>query len=117
MFSLVQGDRKTKYPQQEDILEQALPALPLLEEFEDLFLEDLVWAHAVSLHQWLNTPQFELVAPLVSLLQKGLQDKEQVKQIGPEVEFVARYAATIGGRNLKLVRVCLSKVGWSCSLL
>ena len=66
--------------------------------------------HAVSLHQQLNTLQFEFTAPLVVLLQSGLQDKEQIEQLGPEAEFIARYAATIGGRNLKLVWVCLSKV-------
>ena len=57
-FSSARGDRKKKYPSQEDILERAKPALPLEEEFDDLFLEDLVWAHAVSLHQRLDTPQF-----------------------------------------------------------
>ena len=60
-----------KYPQQEDILEQAKPALPLEETFNDLFLEDLMWAHAASLHQWLDTPQFEFTAPLAALLQRG----------------------------------------------
>ena len=84
--------------------------------FNNLFLEDLVWAHAVSLHQQLDTPQFEFAAPLVALLQRGLQNKEQIEQLGLEVEFVARYAVTVGGRNLELVQVCLSKVGWSCSL-
>ena len=69
-------------------------------------------AHVVSLHQWLNTPQFEFAAPLVALLQRGLQDKEQVEQLTPEAEFVVRYAVTVGGRNLELARVCLSKVGW-----
>ena len=54
----------------------------------------------VSLYQWLDTLQFHFVAPLVSLLQRGLQDKEQIKQLGSEVEFVVRYAAMIGGRNL-----------------
>ena len=73
------GDRRTKYPSQEDILEQAKPALPLGETFDDLFLEDLVWAHAVSLHQRLDTPQYHFAAPLVGLLQRGLQDKEQVE--------------------------------------
>ena len=101
-----------KYPSQEDILEWAKPALPLEETFNDLFLEDLVWAHAVSLHQWLDMLQYHFTAPLVGLLQRGLQDKEQVEQLTPEAEFTARYAATIGGRNLELVRVCLSKVGW-----
>ena len=114
MFS-VWGDCKKKYPSQEDILERAKPALPL-EEFDDLFLKDLVWAHAVSLHQWLNTPQFQFAAPLVVLLQRGLQDKEQIKRLTPEVEFVVRYTATIGGRNLELVCVCLSKVGLGRSL-
>ena len=57
-FSSARRDCKKKYPSQEDILEWAKPALPLEEEFDDLFLEDLVWAHAVSLHQRLNTPQF-----------------------------------------------------------
>ena len=80
--------------------------------FDNLFLEDLVWAHAVSLHQWLDTPQLHFVAPLVSLLQRGLQDKEQVERLTPEAEFVARYAASIGGRNLELVWVCLSKLVW-----
>ena len=111
----MRGDRKKKYPSQEDILEWAKPALPL-EEFDDLFLRDLVWAHVVSLHQWLNMPQFHFAAPLVALLQRGLQDKEQIKRLTPEVEFVARYAVTIGGRNLKLVQVCLSKVGLGSSL-
>ena len=60
-------------------MEQAKPALPLEEIFDDLFLEDLVWAHAVSLHQRLDTPQFEFTAPLVLLLQRGLRDKEQVE--------------------------------------
>ena len=69
----------------------------------------------VSLYQWLDTLQFHFVAPLVSLLQRGLQDKEQIKQLGSEVEFVVRYAAMIGGRNLELVQVCLSKVGWGYS--
>ena len=101
-----------KYPQQEDILERAKPALPLEEMFDDLFLEDLVWAHAVSLHQWLDMPQFKFTAPLVLLLQRGLQDKEQVERLTPEAEFVARYTATVGGRNLELVRVCLSKLVW-----
>ena len=114
MFSSAQGDCKKKYPQQEDILEWAKPALPL-EEFNNLFLEDLVWAHVVSLHQQLDTPQFEFTAPLVVLLQRGLQDKEQIKQLSPEAEFVARYTVMVGGRNLKLVQVCLSKVGWSHS--
>ena len=41
-FSSAQGDRKKEYPSQEDILEWAKPALPLEEEFDDLFLEDLV---------------------------------------------------------------------------
>ena len=93
-------------------MERAKPALPLEEEFDDLFLKDLVWAHTVSLHQRLNMPQFEFTAPLVALLQRGLQDKEQIKQLTPEAEFVARYAATIGGRNLELVQACLSKVCW-----
>ena len=83
-------------------MEWAKPALPL-EEFDNLFLEDLVWAHAVSLHQQLNTPQFHFTAPLVAFLQRGLQDKEQIEQLTPEAEFVARYAAMIGGRNLELV--------------
>ena len=91
-------------------MERAKPALPLLEEFKDLFLEDLVWAHAVSLHQRLDTLQFEFAAPLVSLLKRGLQDKEQVERINPEAEFVVRYATMIGGRNLELARVCLSNV-------
>ena len=93
-------------------MERAKPALPLEEEFNDLFLKDLVWAHAVSLHQRLDTLQFHFAAPLVVLLQRGLQDKEQIEWLTSEVEFVARYAATIGGRNLELVRVCLYKVGW-----
>ena len=84
-------------------MERVKPALPLEEVFNDLFLEDLVWAHVVSLHQWLDMLQFEFVASLVALLQRGLQDKEQVKRLTPEVEFVARYAVMIGGRNLKLV--------------
>ena len=69
-----------------------------------------------TLHQWLDTPQFHFAAPLVALLQRGLQDKEQIKRLTLEAEFVARYAATIGGRNLKLVWVCLSKVGFGSSL-
>ena len=93
-------------------MEQAKPALPLEEEFNDLFLEDLVWAHAVSLHQRLDMPQFHFAAPLVVLLQRGLQDKELIERLTPEAEFVARYAVTIGGRNLELVQVCLSKVYW-----
>ena len=92
-------------------MEQAKPALPL-EEFNDLFLKDLVWAHAVSLHQRLDTPQFHFTAPLVALLQRGLQDKEQIKQLTPEAEFVVRYTATIRGRNFELAWVCLSKVCW-----
>ena len=95
-----------------DILERVKPALPLGEEFNDLFLEDLVWAHAVSLHQRLNTPQFHFAAPLVALLNRGLKDKEQIKRLTPEAEFVVRYTAMIGGRNLELARVCLSKVCW-----
>ena len=67
-FSSAWGDQKKKYPSQEDILEWAKPALPLEEEFDDLFLEDLVWAHAVSLHQRLDMPQFHFTAPLVVLL-------------------------------------------------
>ena len=55
------------------------PALPLEEEFDDLFLEDLMWAHVVSLHQRLDTPQFHFAGPLVALLHRGLQDKEQIK--------------------------------------
>ena len=60
-------------------MEWAKPALPLEEMFDDLFLEDLVWAHAVSLHQWLDMPQFEFATPLVLLLQRGLQDREEVE--------------------------------------
>ena len=93
-------------------MEWAKPALPLEEEFNDLFLEDLMWAHAVSLHQRLDTPQFPFAAPLVALLRRGLQDKKQIKRLTPEVEFMARYAATIRGRNLELAQVCLSKVCW-----
>ena len=65
-----------------------------------------------SLHQRLDTPQFEFATPLVALLWRGLQDKEQVERLTPEAEFVVRYAATIGGRNLELAQVCLSKVCW-----
>ena len=111
-FSSARGDHKKKYPSQEDILERAKPALPLEEEFDDLFLEDLVWAHTVSLHQRLDTPQFHFAAPLVALLNRGLKDKEQIERLTPEAEFVARYTATIRGRNLELVWVCLSKVCW-----
>ena len=68
--------------------------------------------HAVSLHQRLDMPQFHFAAPLVALLKRGLQDKEQIKRLTLEAEFVARYTATIGGRNLELARVCLSKVCW-----
>ena len=93
-------------------MERAKPALPLEEEFDDLFLEDLVWAHVVSLHQRLDMPQFCFAAPLVALLRRGLQDKEQIERLTPEAEFMARYAAMIRGRNLELVRVCLSKVCW-----
>ena len=93
-------------------MERAKPALPLEEEFNDLFLEDLVWAHVVSLHQRLDMPQFHFAAPLVALLRRGLQDKEQIERLTLEAEFVARYAATIGGRNLELAQVCLSKVCW-----
>ena len=110
-FSSVRGDRKKKYPSQENILERAKPALPL-EEFDDLFLEDLVWARVVSLHQRLDTPQFHFATPLVALLRRGLQDKEQIERLTPEAEFVARYAAMIRGRNLEWARVCLSKVCW-----
>ena len=112
LFSSARGDWKKKYPSQEDILERAKPALPLEEEFNDLFLEDLVWAHTDSLYQRLNTPQFHFAAPLVALLNRGLKDKEQVERLTPEAEFIARYAAMIGGRNLELARVCLSKVCW-----
>ena len=111
-FSSARGDRKKKYPSQEDILEWAKPALPLEEEFDDLFLEDLIWAHAVSLHQRFDMPQFHFAAPLVVLLQRGLKDREQIERLTPEAEFVARYSATIGGRNLELAQVCLSKVCW-----
>ena len=76
VFSSAWGDRRTKYPSQEDILEWAKPALPLEETFNDLFLEDFVWAHVVSLHQRLDTLQYHFMAPLVGLLQRGLQDKE-----------------------------------------
>ena len=93
-------------------MERAKPGLPLEEEFNDLFLEDLVWAHAVSLHQRLDTPQFHFAAPLVALLSRGLKDREQVERLTPEAEFVVRYTATIGGRNLELAWVCLSKVCW-----
>ena len=93
-------------------MEQAKPALPLEEEFDNLFLKDLIWAHAVSLHQRLDTPQFHFAAPLVAFLQRGLKDKEQIERLTPEAECVARYAATIRGRNLELARVCLSKVCW-----
>ena len=93
-------------------MEWAKPALPLEEEFNNLFPKDLVWAHAVSLHQRLDTPQFHFAAPLVALLRRGLQDKEQIERLTPEAEFIARYAAMIGGRNLELARVCLSKVCW-----
>ena len=112
VFSSAWGDRRTKYPSQEDILEWAKPALPLEETFNDLFLEDFVWAHAVSLHQRLDTLQYHFAAPLVGLLQRGLQDKEQVKQLTLEVEFMVRYAPMVGGRNLELVQVWLAKVGW-----
>ena len=97
-------------------MERAKAHLPLREDFEDLYLEDLVWAHAVSLHQRLDSDQFEFAAPLVALLNRGLQDKEQMERLGPEAEFVARYAATIGGRNLELARVFLAKVGWGSPL-
>ena len=70
----MRGDCKKEYPQQEDILEQTKPALPFEEEFNDLFLEDLVWVHAVSLHQQLDTPQFEFATPLGALLKRRLQD-------------------------------------------
>ena len=60
-------------------MEWAKPALSLEEEFNTLFLEDLIWAHAVSLHQWLDMLQYHFAAPLVALLQRGLQDKEQVE--------------------------------------
>ena len=66
-FSSARGDHKKKNPQQEDILEWVKPALPL-EEFDDLFFKDLIWAHVVSLHQWLDTLQSEFTAPLVVLL-------------------------------------------------
>ena len=79
MFSSAQGNCRTKYPSQEDISEWAKPALPLEETFDDLFLEDLIWAHAVSRHQWLDTLQYHFTAPLVLLLQRGLQDKEQIE--------------------------------------
>ena len=98
-------------------MEWAKPALPLEEEFDNFFLEDLVWAHVVSLHQRLDMPQFQFAAPLVVLLWRGLQNKEQIERLTPEAEFMARYAATIRGRNLELVRVCLSKVGWSARCL
>ena len=81
MFSSAWGDRKKKYPSQEDILERAKPALPLGEEFDDLFLKDLIWAHAVSLHQQLDTPQFHFAAPLVALLQRGLQDRSRLSDL------------------------------------
>ena len=97
-------------------MEQTKPALPLEETFNNLFLEDLVWAHVVSLHQQLHTPQYHFAARLVGLLQRGLQDKEQVERLTPEVEFVVRYTVMTGGRNLELVQVCLSKVGLGCSL-
>ena len=84
-------------------MEWAKPALLLEEEFDDLFLKDLIWAHVVSLHQRLDMPQFHFAAPLVVLLRRGLQDKEQIERLTLEVEFVARYAATVGGRNLELV--------------
>ena len=60
-------------------MEWAKPALPLEEMFDDLFLEDLMWAHTVSLHQWLDMPQFKFATPLVVLLQRGLQDREEVE--------------------------------------
>ena len=62
-------------------MEQAKPALPLEEEFDDLFLKDLIWAHAVSLHQQLDMLQYHFTALLVALLQRGLQDKEQIEQL------------------------------------
>ena len=90
--------------------------LPLAEEFDDLYLEDLIWAHAVSLHQRLDNNQFKFAGPLVAILNRGLQDQEQMERLGPEAEFVVRYAVMIGGRTLKLVRICLAKVGWRYSL-
>ena len=69
-------------------MERAKPALPLEEEFDDLFLEDLVWAHVVSLHQRLDTPQFHFTAPLVALLNRGLKDKEQIERLTPDRKSV-----------------------------
>lgn len=48
LFGMARGNQRVKYPSQEDILEWARPLLPK-EDFEDLFLEDLIWAHTVSL--------------------------------------------------------------------
>ena len=98
-------------------MERAKAHLPLAEDFDDLYMEDLIWAHAVSLHQRLDSDQFKFADPLVALLNRGLQDQEQMERLGPEAEFVARYTATIGGRNLELAHICLAKVGWGSLLV
>ena len=46
------------------------------ETFDDLFIEDLSWAHAMSIYQLLKTEQFDFAVPFRSLLQRGLQDQE-----------------------------------------
>ena len=96
-FSSVQGDCRKKNPQQEDILEWGKSALSLEEEFDDLFLKDLVWTHVFSLHQQLDTLQFAFTAHFIVLLERGLQDQEQVELLGLEVQFVVRYTVMVGG--------------------
>ena len=73
-FSYAQNS-KEKYPLPEEIVRRAREGYDSNEEtFADLYLDDLLWAQAITSDHRLKERDREVIEPLVELLNRGIYD-------------------------------------------
>ena len=89
-----------QYPSPEHILECAVACLPYDEAFEDLCVQDLVWAHAISTDHQLEHSNFNDIPSFTGLLRRGLRDWEPHEGRNTILEESMWYAACVGAMSL-----------------
>ena len=88
------------YPSPERILEHAVASLPFNEGFEDLCVQDLVWAHTISTNHHLEHSNFDNIPSFTGLLRRGLRDWEHHKGRNTMLEESMQYTACVGAMSL-----------------
>ena len=77
-----------------------MASLPFDEGFEDLCVQDLVWAHTVSADRQLEHSNFNNIPSFTGLLRRGLRDQEPHEGRNSVLEESMRYMACVGAMSL-----------------